>query len=84
MISKQLRLVYQNSSCAETFEWKEAAHGGKKMGYAWSNITTKSMLTLPKYAQKAAIFMKYTGLLGQFKLQRKLVDTAEGLAGVTT
>lgn len=54
------------------------------MGYVWSNITTKSMLTLPKYAHKAAIFMKYTGLLGQFKLQREMVDTAEGLAGVTT
>ena len=39
--------------------------------HAWSNITTKSMLTSPKYAKKAAIFMKNTGLLGQFKAKER-------------
>lgn len=39
--------------------------------HAWSNITTKSMLTLLKYDRKAAIFEKNTGLLGQFKGHRK-------------
>lgn len=39
--------------------------------HAWGNITTKSMLTSPKYAKKAAIFMKNTGLLGQFKAKER-------------
>lgn len=38
---------------------------------AWSNITTKSMLTSPEYAKKAAIFMKNTGLLEQFKAKER-------------
>ena len=37
--------------------------------HAWSNITTKSMLASPKYAKKAAIFMRNKGLLGQFKVK---------------
>lgn len=43
---------------------------GKK-GYAISNITIKSMLTSPKYARKAGIFMKNTDLLGQFKARER-------------
>ena len=42
--------------------------------YAWRNIITKSMLTFPKYAHKAAIFMKNTGLLGQFKARDRKVE----------
>ena len=46
--------------------WKE-----EEKGYAWRKITTKSMLTSPKYARKAAIFIKNTGLLGQFKARER-------------
>lgn len=38
---------------------------------AWSNITTKPILALPKYAREAATFMKNTGLLIQFIGHRK-------------
>lgn len=48
------------------------------VGYsnAWSNITTKPILALPKYAREAATFMKNTGLLIQFKATEK--DYAAG------
>lgn len=42
--------------------WKE-----EEEKHAWRNITTRSMLTSPNYARQAPIFMKNTGLQGQFK-----------------
>ena len=51
-------------------EKKDTWREDKKV-HAWRNITTKSMLTSPKYAKKTAIFMKNTGLLGQFKAKER-------------
>lgn len=39
--------------------------------YAWCNIITKLMLTLPKSTRKVAIFMKNTDLLEQFKARNR-------------
>ena len=55
------------STCRKFRAERESTWKEEEKGYAWRNITTKSMLTSPKYARKAAIFMKNTGLLGQFK-----------------
>ena len=58
--------------CGGSSGWKGKTGGGRmKKEYAWSNISTKSMLTSPKYAKKAAIFMKNTALLGQFKAKER-------------
>ncbi len=42
--------------------WKE-----EEKNHAWRSIPIREMLGNPRYAKKAAIFMKKTGLLGQFK-----------------
>ena len=51
-------------------ERKDTWRGDEKV-HACRNITTKSMLTSLKYAKKAAIFMKNTGLLRQFKAKER-------------
>ncbi|WP_375449234.1 hypothetical protein [uncultured Nostoc sp.] len=58
--------MYRKFQTEKRSTWKD-----EEKGYAWRNITTKPMLTLPKYARKAAIFMKNTGLLGQFKARER-------------
>ena len=55
------------STCRKFRAERESTWKEEEKGYAWRNITTKSMLTSPQYARKAAIFMKNTGLLGLFK-----------------
>lgn len=42
--------------------WKE-----EEKNHAWKSIPVKEMLGNPRYAKKAATYMKKTGLLGQFK-----------------
>lgn len=45
--------------------WKE-----ERKNHAWRSIPVKEMLSSPRYAIKAAMFMRKTGLLGQFKALR--------------
>ena len=49
--------------------WKE-----EEKNHAWRSIPVKEMLSSPRYAKKAAMFMKKTGLLGQFKALRTETD----------
>ena len=42
--------------------WKE-----EEKNHAWRSIPVEEMLSSPRYAEKAATFMKKAGLLGQFK-----------------
>lgn len=49
--------------------WKE-----EEKNHAWRSIPVKEMLSSPRYAKKAATFMKKTGLLGQFKALRTETD----------
>ena len=49
--------------------WKE-----EEKNHAWRSIPVKEMLSSPRYAKKAAMFMKKTGLLGQFKALRAETD----------
>ena len=44
------------------------------MNNAWRSISVKGMLSSPRYAKKAAIFMKKTCSLGQFKALRTETD----------
>lgn len=49
--------------------WKE-----EEKNHAWRSIAVKEMLSSPHYAKKAALFMRKTGLLGQFKAVRTEID----------
>lgn len=55
----------------KSFEQKEEVYRKKKRKNIQCNTIIKSILALPKYAYKIAIFMKNIGLLGQFKTKKK-------------